>query len=390
MIGLSQFTATVSLTVESLVAISLIVLAITVLLLGGLLFLVLTRSGGPLDGYHFSRRELLAAATSVRHLVANIVIFIVFATLFWGSFYILAKELKFSENNSLIAATIGTIPLLLLFIPLFEKLAGRLSGIKVAGVELQFAIEDAVAGKAGMPQLIPVWIDEHQRGLTKDTMTNFFGDVSQCSRQPHKHPIMIVDVGGELFISLLMLYFQLQIFEQLCQLRVVLFVDSQGRQARSLFLDPGEVLGSARSDRVREAIAEHIERIGDGRNSPPVSLNHIFRNSLRSPLHALGAEDIEQSIREAWNQFEKQTRQFTRFERERLIRENFREVLGNVIETNFITFPPDLIDYRELHRLVTSQASTVMFVKASHVVNVRTVDAVVREIAAQVIEAVLE
>src|SRR5271157_4798835 len=95
-------------------------------------------------------KQLEVQKPGFRQYLGRALIYFVFAVLFWLPFYYLVHILGFSENISLIAASIGVIPLLLLFVPIFQQLVDRISLFKVAGVEFSFreAIEESIKGPA--------------------------------------------------------------------------------------------------------------------------------------------------------------------------------------------------------------------------------------------------
>lgn len=303
-----------------------------------------------------------------RRFLTRVATYAAFAILFWVPFYYLVKNEGFSENNALIAAGIGVIPILVLFSPAFERLAERISSVKVAGVEI--GLEEAIHESIYGPEIeqIAVRIDAGRDEVYgKSSMREFTDSVNRFLPNPSKRLVLSVNVGQEERVLIPMLYFQSRILQMLFDLRAILFLD----EAKPKIED--RVLGTMSP----QTALRRMERAFPG-------LDSAFSAAVDEEYELLVGGRIADAIGGWWAAYRDDLGGNLTVP---MTREAYRNVFAGGVEQNLVSYPTT--DYAQIYSLMDIRNTHLILTKNSKVINVRTIDRVAREITQGIITAVL-
>lgn len=289
-------------------------------------------------------------------------LYVVFAAFFWAPLFLLVRYGGFGQNTALIAASIGVIPLLLLFVPLFENLFERVSSVKVAGVEVEFGQAIARSIAPAESEMVHPKLDlGREMVYEKASLDEFVGLVGQHYPQRTKRLVLAVDLKQGSDISIPMLYFQAMHLANFFDLRAFLFLDTRHEESEAKILGtiPGWQGRYLLVGRFKSLLIAYKKSIGD----------------VQDPSY----EGLSVFLHKSWSRFSNALSNDHALQEARLSGELFRSIFGEKLERCVLSYPMREEEYPLLYQYLDKTHNHLILVSDGEVVNVRTIDRVTRE-----------
>jgi hypothetical protein len=299
--------------------------------------------------------------SKILSVIYRIIIYIFFAAVFWIPLYYLVRFQSFSENTALIAASIGIMPLLFLFVPAFQNLIERISSLKIQGVEIGFQKEIDASVRGPETEQVTLTIDRGREQMyAKADMQEFINTVKRYLPNPSTRLVISIDLQDGDDIYLPMVYYQSRLLLSLFDLRAFLFIDSRHTTTER------HVLGTIEPYQALTLINSYVGNLDEAFTSAT--------NQNRDLFHLEG--DIDELLNR-WQVFSN-----------KLALQNkptyltdvvFRNVFSEHLEANIIAYP--VKDYELLFKYLESSSKYLILIRGNNIINVRTIDRVAREFA---------
>jgi hypothetical protein len=297
-------------------------------------------------------------------------IYVVFFLLFWIPLLVLVRKLGFSESNALIAAGLGVVPLLLLFVPLFERLAERLSSVKFGDFELAFkqALDESLAEPSSEP--FEVRLDNEREMLEKGGPGAFSAFAKRNLLNRELRVVLKLDVARLTRVRMDMLYFQARYLSEVFDFRALVILDSRGEPG------PRWIIGTLSPRRLFSAL--------DGRYP---GLSAAFSEAM--VLHRVDPrQGVAAPMPDAlWRSFLDRVRQSEAGLDTGISPETMSGILEPLMERNFLRLPVGRRDYHLLLSYFERRHDNVVLFGPGGDFQVRSIDRIARELSRAYVEA---